>query len=117
MIENFTDEELKILIKEIAEYKKDVGQRAKGYVLRDEAIKVLGGNPYIFDYLTSAILTIADYITDNYEYKRNKNGMKIRYKRKIVPEETREEYGEIIRGILNAIKYKYGMEGFRDKNH
>lgn len=117
MIEKFTEEELKQIILELKDYKHDIGQRRKGFVLSEEARNVLGGRPYITTDIRKSILTIADILTNNYERVPTNNKNTVGYRdigRKDIPEDKEKEirYREIIKGILSVMKPDYGVKGF-----
>lgn len=107
MIEKFTPEEIQILIKELKEY--DVKNCTKTRLMKEEAVKVFGGDPFICGELGKCFYGIADFMTENYKQKGNR-----KYCRRDVPEEIEAEYRTIINGLLRIARPSYGSLGFRD---
>ena len=110
MIENFTAEEFSQLIKELKETGYEIKVNTKSKILRKEATAMFGGHPYITNELMKAIYIIADFATDNYEYRGKKGN---RYHSTIVAEEKQNEYSRIVKGILEVLKPCYGKIGFQ----
>lgn len=97
MIEKYTDEEIKILKKEIAAYEKE--QKSNKEKLLKEELKKLGYENILVDqYIRNAMYLIADCLTDNFE---RKNGRE--YRGKIVKKEIMDTYCKILNSLLVAI--------------
>ena len=115
MIEKYSEEEIRQLIRELRDYGFEVKKNTKVSVLGEEASGVLGGHPFIHGKLAGAIYTIADFATNNYEKRPSRNGGIPRtFACKNVSDDRDQEYRRVIRGILETIKPHYGVVGFRD---
>lgn len=113
MIEKFTEDELRQIVKEIKEQKVLVNSD-KAYVLRGLSEKVYGKRIFIGDDISSGIFGIADFLTDNYERRPRMNTKVLsRFRRKSLPKGREEEYKKICEGILKVIEPYAGMVGFR----
>ena len=111
MIEQFTDKELKTIINELRVAGYDVRFSSKQLVMKEEAKKVFGGDPFVCHDIGGSIFKIADFVTENFDRKdRGK------YARKYVPSEVEDTYREIVGKILTVIKPYYGVTGFKDQN-
>jgi len=111
MIEKYTDEELKTIIKELRAVGYEVKQTSKQLLMKEEAVKIFGGDPFITHEIGGSIFRIADFITNNYELK-NKN----KTARKHIPGNIEERYRSVVAGVLEVIKPYYGILGFLDKD-
>ena len=107
MIEQFTYEQIKTIIKELKASGYEV--TSKQMIMKEEAVKVFGGNPFVSQNISGSIFKIADFITENFE-KKEHNKVARRY----IPGEIEETYRTIISGILKVLKPYYGMLGLRD---
>lgn len=111
MIEKYTEEELKIIIKELRAVGYDVKQTTKQMVMKEEAGKIFGGDPFVCADIGGSIFKIADFMLDNYDRKPDRKTA-----RKKVQGDIEEEYRRIVSEILGVIRKYYGMNGFRDRN-
>lgn len=111
MIEKYTDEELKIIINELRAVGYEVKQTTKQMLMKEEAVKILGGDPFVCHEIGGSIFKIADFITDNYDRTTSK-----RTARKHITGNIEERYRSIVAGVLEVIKPYYGMLGFVDKD-
>ena len=112
MIEKYTDEELQTIIKELRAVGYEVKQTSKQLLMKEEAVKIFGGDPFVTHEIGGSIFRIADFITGNYDMK-NKN----KSARKHIPGNIEEKYRTIVSGMLKVIQPYYGMLGFVDKNN
>lgn len=111
MIEKFTEKEINTIINELRVAGYDVKFSSKQLVMKEEAEKVFGGDPFVCHDIGGSIFKIADFITGNYDRKSGRN-----FARRHVPANIEEEYRQIINQILEVVKPYYGMVGFRDHN-
>ena len=111
MIEKYTDEELQTIIKELRAVGYEVNKTSKQLLMKEEAVKIFGGSPFITHEIGGSIFRIADFVTNNYEMK-NKN----KTARKYIPGNIDKEYRSIVSRILEVIKPYYGVLGFLDKD-
>ena len=111
MIEKYTEEELQTIIKELRAVGYDVKKTSKQMVMKEEAIKIFGGDPYVSHEIGGSIFKMADFVTNNYDCK-NKN----KTARKHIPGNIEEKYRAIVAGMLEVLKPYYGRPGFVDKS-
>lgn len=111
MIENFTKDEIKQLVRELNEVGYIVKKNGKGFVFSREVDELFGHATFVSADIKKPILELADIFTDNYT-KKGKNS----YKNAEVGTNIETEYRRIIRGILEVLKPHYGKVGFRAYN-
>lgn len=113
MIEKFSKEELEQIIKELQETGLTVKDNPKNRVITEEAVKVLGGRPFITSDIRKAINILADFVTDNYERKDCKNGKYQKRALTTISKEKEDDYRKVARGIFETLKPYYGeKDGF-----
>lgn len=116
MLEKYTNEELKDLIKELKKRGYDIKENRKGEILDQEAEKLGMPNSFISLDVSNHIYALADWATDNYIIKNPKKGGPARcYRTQTIPADIEKEYRQILSVILTALKPYYGKLEFREK--
>ena len=115
MIELFTEEEIKTLIRELEEIKSESYQGTKGQIMQKAARELGMGHVFMSSELRYAFFQVCDYLTENKTRTTTSAGKPRDVRNKVVPVEIRDKYVELVKGMLTAMKPYYGMLGFRDR--
>lgn len=107
MIENMSQRDITLLLKELGDAGYVVKGNDKGSILKSEAEKAFGCKVFMTQDIRKSITDLADRLTNNYEENR-----KNMVKRACVPLNIDEDYKKIIRGILEVMRPYFGMVGF-----
>ena len=113
MIEQFTDEELKIIIKELNIRKSDAVQGSRNSIILKAAQELDMGDMFMCTDLRDGFYKLVDFLTENKTRTTTCSGKPRDVRNNIVPTEKREEYKELVKQLLTVMKPYYGMLGFR----
>lgn len=115
MIEQFSDDELKIIIKEIEQRKHENQLGTRSQIIKREAEALGMGDMFMSTEMRDCFVKLLDYLTENYTRQTNMSGKPRDVRNKIVPEKLRDKYAELARELLKAMMPYYGMLGFRPR--
>ena len=108
MIEQFTEDEIKQLEKELKERKSKIYQRTRHQIIKRAACELGMDGMFMCDNLKDALIRLIDGLTENYTYVPTSGNIPREVRNKIVPVELSDEYLNLAKALLTAMKPYYG---------
>lgn len=112
MIEQFTEDEIKQLEKELKEKKSEIYQRTRYQIIKRAACELEMDGMYMSSDIRDSLIRLIDYLTENYTFVSTSGNIHRQVRNKIVPVELSNEYLNLAKALLTAMKPYYGKPGF-----